>query len=216
MTEEELQNEKNVAFYAASVEAWLNTSLEYDKSIFALSAGGIGLLITLLTTIGAPSIAILWFYGLGIVCFIASLIMLLVIFRRNRKHIEEVLAANEVVEDLVLKRLDLAVLCAFGAAAVFTATVGVMSAIDSYETKSKEPRDKEKTVANEKKGQYTTGNVSNESFNGMSNLTKSFNGLSNVRPQASTSTQNPTPASQPSSASTPSVPAASNENRQQR
>ena len=36
---------KEVEFYAANVGAWLNTSLEHDKSILTLSAGGIGLLV---------------------------------------------------------------------------------------------------------------------------------------------------------------------------
>jgi hypothetical protein len=35
---------KEIAFYTAGVTAWYNTSLEHDKSLFTLSAGGIGLL----------------------------------------------------------------------------------------------------------------------------------------------------------------------------
>lgn len=52
MTSDEIEQQKSVEFYAAGINAWYNTSLEHDKSIFSLSAGGIGLLITLLTTVG--------------------------------------------------------------------------------------------------------------------------------------------------------------------
>lgn len=56
MNEERNTQEKDIQFYAASVTAWFNTRLEHDKSLLALSAGGIGLLVTLLTTVGVKSI----------------------------------------------------------------------------------------------------------------------------------------------------------------
>lgn len=196
MTPEELAHEKEVAFYAASVEAWYSTSLEHDKSIFALSGGGIGLLITLLTTIGASSITTLWLYGASITCFVACLVMLLVIFRRNRQHIVEVLGCETVVDDPVLKRLDLGVMCTFGVAVIFTAIVGIVSASDSYENKLKEA--KEKAMAIEKKAQLLQGTKVNGSVSGMVGLTKSFNGLSSVRPPAASQTTAPAQSAQPS------------------
>jgi hypothetical protein len=48
----EMHRERELAFYAASLDAFYNTSLEYDKGLFALCAGGLGLLVTLLTTVG--------------------------------------------------------------------------------------------------------------------------------------------------------------------
>ncbi|PKF49010.1 hypothetical protein AT251_22010 [Enterovibrio nigricans] len=60
--------EKEVEFYAATVGAWLNTKFELDKSLLTLSTGAIGLLVTLLTTVGASSVegwyCILWRYYL--------------------------------------------------------------------------------------------------------------------------------------------------------
>ena len=42
-----LYNEKSVAYYTESVAAWYQTKLERDKSILTISAGAIGLMITL-------------------------------------------------------------------------------------------------------------------------------------------------------------------------
>lgn len=61
MSPEEIDDQKRVEYYAASVNAWFNTSLEHDKSLFTLSAGGIGLLITLLTTVELSPLRRLWF-----------------------------------------------------------------------------------------------------------------------------------------------------------
>lgn len=52
MTPQEIEDLKTVEYYSAAVTAWFNTALEHDKSILTLAAGGIGLLITLLTTVG--------------------------------------------------------------------------------------------------------------------------------------------------------------------
>lgn len=191
MSPEELKCQKEIAFFGASVEAWYNTSLEHDKSIFALSGGGIGLLITLLTTMGVSSILTLILYGAAILCFVAVLVMLLIIFRKNRKHIVAVLNCETVVDDPLLKRLDFIVLCAFGAGVVFTSFVGVVSAYDSYVDKVTQI--KEKAMANEKT-QSPRGNIANESFTGMATLTKSFNGLSSIRPPSANPTPTPAPA----------------------
>ena len=55
MAQNEIDEQKKIEFYAASVAAWYESSLEHDKSLLTLSAGGIGLLITLLTTVGLGS-----------------------------------------------------------------------------------------------------------------------------------------------------------------
>lgn len=80
MTPEEIKNQKEVEFYAASVNAWFNTSLEHDKSLFTLSAGGIGLLLTLLTTVGLSSAESLVLYIGAILSFLSAIIAILLIF----------------------------------------------------------------------------------------------------------------------------------------
>lgn len=200
MTDEEIDQQKDIEFYAASVNAFYTSALEHDKSIFTLAAGGIGLLMTLLTTIGTNSIWVLVFYGLALVCFLTSLLLLLKIFRKNNEHIVEIFQGVAQVEDTKLKKLDDAVRASFGYGLIFAVVVGVLSALNSYQDKSDEARskrEKEKMMANDNQSKNTTRNIANESFNGVSNLTKSFNNVSSLKPQAATSTQNSSPPSTP-------------------
>lgn len=197
MTPEEIENQKHVEYYAASVNAWFNTSLEHDKNLLALSAGGIGLLLTLLTTVGLSSAESLVLYIGAIASFVVALVAILIIFRRNRTYIENTLFGKSS-NDPVLTKLDLTALWAFGIGVVFTAIIGIAAALHSYSTK-------EKTMANETTKKTETVALS---FNGASNLqstdfTKSFNGAANLQPQPVASTTAP-----PASSSVPAAPAA--------
>ncbi|CAN7571319.1 hypothetical protein LJR039_004052 [Pseudorhodoferax sp. LjRoot39] len=184
MSPEELVQQKNVEFYAAGVNAWYNTSLEHDKSIFSLSAGGIGLLITLITTIGLSSAWLKFLYIAAIVCFLSSLISVLVIFRRNRKHIENVFVNTQPAEDALLKALDLTAIVAFGTGAAFASAIGVSVAFMPT---------KEADMSSDQKKQSSQPSPALESFNGIKNLqprqdfTKSFNGIGNLQPQPTAS-----------------------------
>lgn len=198
MTPDEVAQQKEVEFYAAGVNAWYNTSLEHDKSIFTLSAGGIGLLMTLLTTIGVTSQALLWLYIIAIFFFLLALCSTLLIFRLNRAHVEEVLA-GQTAGNSFLDKLDLVALCCFGVGALFTGVVGVSAAFNSYETKGA-------NVANEK--QATKANVPTQlekSFSNVGRLQNSFNGIGRVQPQSvgGQSTPAPAPAQVPAAPVTP-------------
>jgi hypothetical protein len=205
MTPQEIEEQKSVEFYAAGVNAWYNTSLEHDKSVFALSAGGIGLLITLLTTVGLNSSVMLHLYIGAILCFFVSLICILIVFRRNRAHIEQVLTSKNVASDPALGKLDLVALVAFGIGAALAALIGISAAVSSFE--------KGKAVATENKSQTPTPVPLRESFNGVQNLqpqtefTKSFNGIGGLQPQVL-----PAPAPPVASAPNPAPPAATNSN----
>ena len=135
MTPEEIAHQKEVEYYASSVNAWFNTSLEHDKSILALAAGGIGLLITLLTTVGLSSAEALVLYVGAITSFLVALVSVLVVFRHNRSYIEQVLAGKIDESDPVLAKADSIALWAFGVGVVFTAVIGIAAAIHSYTLK---------------------------------------------------------------------------------
>lgn len=183
MTPEEIAHQKDVEFYASSVNAWFNTSLEHDKSILTLAAGGIGLLITLLTTIGLSSAESLVLYVGAITSFLVALISVLVVFRHNRTYIEQILACKAAGSDPVLAKADSIALWAFGVGVVFTAVIGVATAIHSYTSK-------EKTLSNEPT-KSTQAVPLRESFNGAASLQKSFNGASNLQSQPIASTATP-------------------------
>lgn len=70
-------------------ELSFNAGLETDRQLLTLSAGGLGLLITLLTTKGASSFVILWIYGITAAFFIASIFSLLMILDRNKEYIND-------------------------------------------------------------------------------------------------------------------------------
>ncbi|WDT74288.1 MAG: hypothetical protein MPW16_13610 [Candidatus Manganitrophus sp.] len=56
-SEENDYKAKELAFYEATVNAWITTKFEKDKHLLTLSLAAIGLLITLLTTVGAATVA---------------------------------------------------------------------------------------------------------------------------------------------------------------
>jgi hypothetical protein len=175
MTDDDLKKQQEVEFYAAGVTTWYNTRLEHDKSLLALSAGGIGLLITLLTTIGVSSAEGLVLHLLAMFSFLLCLGAILIIFKKNSKHIEDVLkTGTQPFDDPLLAKLDNIAIAAFAAGIIFSSVIGVSAAINSYSNK-------EKAMANENKDK--TG----FSVNGVSNLkpageNKSFNGVNTLKP----------------------------------
>ncbi|RSZ55596.1 hypothetical protein HF313_08785 [Massilia atriviolacea] len=195
MTPEEIAQQKEVEFYAAGVNAWYNTSLEHDKSIFALSAGGVGLLISLFNTVGGQSLWVLLLYGASNFCFLVSLFILLFIFQGNKKHIEEVLSSGAVSDDLLLKWLDRCVMITFGVGILCAAIVGVASATHSYKSEQKK-------MANEKTTRSPTNSEAllRKSFNGIGGMQNSVNGIGRVGPQGTGA--RPTPAA-PTATPTP-------------
>lgn len=144
MTEDELAQHKEIEFYASNVNAWFATSLEHDKSVLALSAGGIGLLLTLLTTVGLSSVWALVLYIGALASFVISLVTVLFVYRRNRTYIEQVVVAKAPKSDPLLSSADTIALLAFGLGVVLAAMIGVGAAVQSYTSKelsmSKEPK----------------------------------------------------------------------------
>ncbi|MGZ9273929.1 MAG: hypothetical protein ACXW34_04220 [Nitrospira sp.] len=161
MTQEDIDNQKRIEHYAASVNAWFNSSLEHDKSILTLSAGGIGLLFTLLTTVGLQFAEALVLYISAIASFVVALISILTVFRRNQTYLAEILLKKRTDNDPVLTRLDVTAKYAFGAGVLFTAIIGISAAIHSYTLR-------ENVMTNETK-KSTDAVPLRESFNGATN-----------------------------------------------
>lgn len=200
MTPQEIDDHKTVEFYSAAVTAWFNTALEHDKSILTLAAGGIGLLITLLTTVGLSTAEALVLYVFAICCFVIAIVSVLIVFRNNKPHIENILAGKLTGSDPRLAKVDAVAVWAFGLGVVLTAIIGISAAIHSFTTK-------EKSMATEP-NKTTHSAPINESFNGAAKIqptgdfSKSFNGAANLQPQPAASA----PASPPTTvASTPAT-----------
>lgn len=100
-----VEEQKQVEFYSAGLSAWYSTRLERDKSLITLSAGGIGLLTTLMTTVGVSSELLLLMYIGALFAFVVCLGAVLVIFQKNATYVESVLTGTAPQSDLVLRML---------------------------------------------------------------------------------------------------------------
>ncbi len=200
MTDDEVLKQKSIEFYAASVNAWYTSALEHDKSIFGLAAGGIALLITLLTTIGFEGAITFTLFFVAVLSFLVTITCLLLVFRLNQDYIEKTLSAGSLVVDPKLQSLDRAARWSFWIGVLFAAAVGFSAAFTSFEKKRNE---KEVTMANDKSSQNKSVPTF-ESFHGTARLspefTKSFHGVGGLQPAASTTSSGP-------AASAPATPA---------
>ena len=182
MTVPSTDEQKAVAYYSAAVTAWFTTSLEYDKSLLTLSAAGIGLHLTLLTTVGLKSAEALILYIGAILCFAAALLTVLRVLRLNQKHIEDIVSSRVTGTDPALARLDLFAIVSFGVGVVLTAIVGISAAIHSYSEKEKIMTEKQQST----RGVPTLDRVNGAArLQPTTSLERSFNGAASLQPAAS-------------------------------
>ena len=185
--------ERALHFYAASVNAWYASALEHDKSLFALSSGGIALMVTLLTTVGFSSRVGLAFFALSIGFYLVALGALLTIFRKNQRYIETVLTKGSLERDPLLATLDLLAIVSCGLGTLFAAGMGLSAAIDSFSSKRV---GQGAPVTTQRENQNATPQPLRESFNGAGKLQsgqKSFNGASGLQPVPSQAESASTP-----------------------
>lgn len=112
-------------YYQAIVTGWITTKLERDKSILALAGGGIGAVVTLMTTVGPTSMLTLVLYVLAIVAFVVALITIVIVLDKNADHFEAV-AVGKTDHDPKLQFLDKLSFGSFATGAMFLALVGVI------------------------------------------------------------------------------------------
>lgn len=120
-----LSPEKQVEFYAATVNAWYATTLEHDKSLFVLAGGGIGIMISLLTTVGFDAYWVLLLFLVAILSFLNCLAYLLRIFEGNRHYLEALVTGGPERANTNLKRWDAIAKTSFLFGVIFSAAVAV-------------------------------------------------------------------------------------------
>ena len=81
--EQQPGQEKEVAYFSAIVDAWVETRMEKDRALLGLSTGGVGLLATLLTTVGVARMWQLILYSAGALAFGFAIVTAIRIFGRN-------------------------------------------------------------------------------------------------------------------------------------
>lgn len=179
--------EKENAFYSATVQGWIATRMERDKSLLTLSAAGIGLLVTLLTSVGAASWLLAAICSVAIVSFICCLITAIQIFGRNADYLEKVVHGTQA-RDPLLAKLDRWLHRCFIVGIVFTVLFGLLAACTRLAKPEEGRMTDDKRRDPTKKSSRFVG-----SFDGLSNLSpsaaapgdaaeRSLDGLSNLKP----------------------------------
>lgn len=124
-----VNNEKNIQFHSQSINAWYMSSLEKDKSILTLSAGGIGVMITLLTTIGIDDYLTFTLFCLSIVSFLVSIFFIISVFELNKKYLTAVLKGDDT-SCFAIKTKDNIAIISFLIGILFAIAIGITVAID--------------------------------------------------------------------------------------
>lgn len=173
---------KNIAHYSVLLSAWIQTKMERDKTLVTLSSGAIGLLITILTTVGAENYWMIFLFIISICAFITTIWSSLVIYQLNSKHLEDALRGSSETST-ELEKYDKRSIRAFVVGAIAAMLIGAFSAYINLIKKEN------KNMANQDKNTSKVVAV-NDSFNGVSQLNpeaisqRSVNGVTSLSPQA--------------------------------
>ena len=98
---------KNIAHYQTLLSAWIETRMEQDKMMITISAAAIGLLVTILTTVGIRGFLQYCFVILALAGFIVTICGCLHILKFNADHLEENLRSQSTEStSKLLKSLD--------------------------------------------------------------------------------------------------------------
>ena len=130
--DEELRVQKELAYYSALVSAWIETKMEFDKSLVMLSAGGIGLLITILSTVGVKTELELILYGGAFISFLLCVVSCLLIFNRNTRLIENSIRSKSLKKHR-LNWLDIIAPTSFLSGILFSISIGVIAGVAHFQ-----------------------------------------------------------------------------------
>lgn len=167
-SEQRITEEKEIQYYSAIVNSWITTLFERDKGLLSLSAGGIAIVVTLITTIGYGNLVTLILSYVAIILFIISLVSVLIIFRRNADYLENVINDNQK-EDECLKMLDKITITTFITGIIFASAAGITISINKY---METAMPKKNTNINKTSKQDSLNKISS-----MQPLQKSLNGI---------------------------------------
>jgi hypothetical protein len=132
--------DQQVVYYAAAIGAQIETRRERDKSVLTLSAGGIGLLVTLATTVGIASPEVGVLYLIAIVFYLAAIVSQLWMFSREEYYIARVLSRlrpeGEGRASGPVPRTDLLPLALFVLGVLFAVGAGAAQGLSEVNTRS--------------------------------------------------------------------------------
>jgi hypothetical protein len=134
--DDELVIRKSVAFYAAGVTAWHASARGACKSLFNLSAGGIGLLVALLATVGAADWLTFGLAAAAMASLLVTLLCVLAVSRRQQAWIEKAIAGGTVATGS--DGLERAAVVAFALGALLIAGAGIAAGWQALQAREAE------------------------------------------------------------------------------
>jgi hypothetical protein len=171
---EEDYKAKDRAFYSAMISAWLNTRIERDKQLLGLSVTAIGLLVTLLRTVGVSSFSQMILFGFALFAFLTTVISVIYVLDKNAAHIEEMLR-GVTTESQALKILDKTAEISFVLGMLMIVIIGMHSAAINLSEQGT-------SMSKEKQSNTHHQSVTDKD---------SWNGVSKLRPQPPKPPQTP-------------------------
>lgn len=132
---------KNIAHYSVLLDAWIETRMERDKTLVTLSATAIGLLVTILTTVGVKHFWEIPLFAVAMLSFLATIWSSLTIYQLNSQHLEAAIKGSSK-KDPRLERYDKLSICAFIVGAAAALVIGISSA--TYQFMSEEDKTMER------------------------------------------------------------------------
>jgi len=154
------QDEKDAELYKASLAAFFQNELEYDKIILGLSTAGIGFFIAIFQAQDKAISEVMFFTSLiALMMFSITVIIILFIFHYNKKQALSIIKGSGKSEEIkILKILDEIKYYPF-AIAIITSFIFSLSLI--FQSKNKENIQMKNTT---KSGFTRDGNKSNASY----------------------------------------------------
>lgn len=177
-----LMEGKAIAYYAAMVAAWLQNRMELDKALLALSAGGIGLLVTISTTAGLTGFVAVLSFTISVFSFLITILLLLIIFKINSEHIESIIN-KEKTKTPSLKRLDKYTRIFFSIGILFAVLMATATVKDDYNNKERKIMSAEEKKQDLSKYLKKTASVQGaENLDPKPILKESVQGIEDIKP----------------------------------
>jgi hypothetical protein len=207
--DESTEKQKEIAYYSALVQAWIDNRMEKDKSILALSVAAIGLLVAIVTGEDNPTPCGIILFVISCASFLITITGILCIFSINPSHIEEVIKNDKRKEDL-LTLLDHIVTLSFIVAIILAFVLGTVTVVNNYVRIKESTMQSASTQADrdgkgrldEAASRESAANLSrDDSAKGKQKLDElSMKGIDKIRPkptEPAPSSPTPAPESQP-------------------
>lgn len=130
-------DERKNAYYSALIGAWISTKMERDRTLLALSAGGLAVLAGLLTAFRVRTSCGLVLYSLAAFSFLVSIVAGILIYERNavylRREAKAFLADGPPAgHDTLLAFLDYTLMASFVLGVVLTFIIALLSACSPH------------------------------------------------------------------------------------